>query len=71
MGYRGRVGIFELLAMRGELREMIVQRRSSSEIKSIASRNMITLQQDALRKAVEGLTSMDEVMRVALSESGE
>jgi type II secretory ATPase GspE/PulE/Tfp pilus assembly ATPase PilB-like protein len=71
MGYRGRVGIFELLAMRGELREMIVQRRSSSEIKSVASRNMITLQQDALRKAVEGLTSMDEVMRVALSESGE
>ena len=68
MGYRGRTGIFELLPVSGELREIIVQRRSSAEVKSAAQRNMLTLQQDALRKASEGLTTLEEVVRVTSAD---
>lgn len=71
IGYRGRVGIFELLAIRSELRDLIVQRRSSGEIKSAAQRSMITLQQDALDKAASGMTSLEEVVRVASGDTGE
>lgn len=71
IGYRGRIGIFELLAIRSELRELIVQRRSSSEIKAAAQRNMITLQEDALSKAALGVTSLEEVVRVASGDAGE
>ncbi|HAV62766.1 MAG TPA: type II secretion system protein GspE [Verrucomicrobiales bacterium] len=71
IGYRGRIGIFELLAIRSELRDLIVQRRSSSEIKAAAHRNMKTLQQDALAKAAAGITSLEEVLRVAAGDSEE
>jgi len=71
IGYRGRVGIFELLGMNAELREMIIQRRSSAEIKTLAQRNMLTLREDALRKAKEGMTSLDEVMRVTAGDAEE
>ena len=70
-GYRGRVGIFELLTVRNELREMIVQRRSSGEIKAAAHRNMTSLQQDALSKAAEGVTSLEEVIRVTSGDASE
>lgn len=70
-GYRGRVGIFELLSVRAELREMIVQRRSSAEIKAAAQRNMVTLLQDALDKADQGITSLEEVVRVASGDIAE
>lgn len=70
-GYRGRVGIFELLPVRSELRELIVQRKTSSEIKASAQRNMITLQQDALQKAADGITSLDEVLRVTSGDASE
>jgi type II secretory ATPase GspE/PulE/Tfp pilus assembly ATPase PilB-like protein len=63
-GYRGRIGIFELLAMSPELRDLILHRRSSAEIKALAQRSMITLQQDAVRKAVDGVTTLDEIVRV-------
>lgn len=63
-GYRGRTGIYELLPITSELREIIVHTRSSAEIKTAAHRSMITLQQDALRKAAAGVTTLDEVLRV-------
>ena len=63
-GYRGRIGIFELLAINGELRELILQRRSSAELRSAAQKNMTTMQQDALQKAAEGVTSLEEIIRV-------
>ncbi len=63
-GYRGRVGIFELLAVNGELRELILERRSSAELKSAAQKNMMTMQQDALQKGTEGVTSLEEIIRV-------
>lgn len=64
-GYRGRIGIFELLAIGSELREMIVQRRSNAELKALAQERMITMHEDALRKATAGVTSLEEIVRVS------
>jgi len=64
-GYRGRIGIFELLAITAELRELILQRRSNAELKSVAQRTMITMHQDALQKAAAGLTTLEEILRVS------
>ena len=64
-GYRGRIGIFELLAINPELRELILQKRSSAEIKTAAQKTMITIHQDALQKAAEGITTLEEIVRVS------
>jgi type II secretory ATPase GspE/PulE/Tfp pilus assembly ATPase PilB-like protein len=64
-GYRGRIGIFELLPLTPELRELILQRRSSAEIKTAARKTMITMHQDALQKAAAGITSLEEILRVS------
>lgn len=68
-GYRGRVGLYELLPITEALRELVLQRRSSAEIKSRAAAEMVTMQQDALEKAAEGKTSLNEVLRVAFGDS--
>src|ERR1700742_452305 len=56
-GYRGRVGIFELLPLTNELRELILQKRSNVELKAAARRNMMTMHEDALNKATAGITT--------------
>jgi type II secretory ATPase GspE/PulE/Tfp pilus assembly ATPase PilB-like protein len=68
-GYRGRTGLFELLVMRPDLREMIVSKKSSTEIKAAALREMVTIRQDGLRKAAQGITTLEEILRAALGES--
>lgn len=65
VGYRGRVGIFELLAITVELRELILQKKSNAELKSMAQKTMITMHQDALQKAAAGMTSLEEILRVS------
>jgi type II secretory ATPase GspE/PulE/Tfp pilus assembly ATPase PilB-like protein len=64
-GYRGRIGIFELLPIDTELREMVLQKRSSAKLKAAAQRTMITMHQDALQKAGAGITSIEEILRVS------
>ncbi len=64
-GYRGRIGIFELLAISAELRDMILHKRSNAELKAVAHKNMITMHADALRKAAAGVTSLQEIVRVS------
>ncbi len=68
-GYRGRIGIFELLPINPELRELILQRRSSAEIKAAALKTMMTMHADALQKAAEGITSLEEILRVSSGDS--
>ena len=64
-GYIGRTGIFELLLVDDEIRQMINRRADSNEIKQVArKKGMLTLREDALRKASLGITSLAEVMRV-------
>ena len=48
-----------------ELRELILQRRSSAEIKTAAVKTMTTMHQDALQKAAEGITTLEEIVRVS------
>jgi len=64
-GYRGRIGIFELMAIDDELREMIIQGASTVALKRKAKeKGMRLLGQDGLFKALAGITSIEEVSRV-------
>lgn len=64
-GYRGRIGIFELLPVTSELRELVLHKRSSAEMKALAQKTMETMHQDALQKAAAGMTSLEEIVRVS------
>jgi type II secretory ATPase GspE/PulE/Tfp pilus assembly ATPase PilB-like protein len=68
-GYRGRIGIFELLPINAELREFIVQKQSSAVIKTAARKTMVTMHQDALQKAAQGMTTLEEILRVSSGDS--
>ncbi len=68
-GYSGRMGIFELLVVRDEIRGMVDERRSADEIKKKAVESgMATLRQDGLMKVQKGLTTLEEVLRVTEME---
>jgi type II secretory ATPase GspE/PulE/Tfp pilus assembly ATPase PilB-like protein len=64
-GFRGRVGIYELLLVSAATRRMVMEKRPSEEIKAGAlTEGMKTLRDDAVAKAVAGLTTPEEVLRV-------
>lgn len=66
-GYKGRVAIHELFLMNDELRKMIVEGASQAEIKNRAiDLGMTTMKQDGFDKALEGLTTLEEVRRFVL-----
>lgn len=64
-GYRGRVAVFELLILDEMVRNAILERRTSFDIRKIAleSAGLVTLFEEGLVKASEGITSLEEVMR--------
>ena len=65
-GYRGRTGIYELLVMDAELRAEVQQRRGSEELREQAiKKGMRTLFDDGIRLVRQGVTTIDEVLRVA------
>jgi general secretion pathway protein E len=65
-GYMGRIGIYELLEVNNDIRRMILAHADSNEIKDYAiKKGMITLLQDGLQKAAAGITTVEEVIRVA------
>lgn len=65
-GYKGRVGVYEVLIKDAEVEKAILEKTLSEyEIRAIAERQgMLTIAQDGLLKAIEGLTSVEEVKRV-------
>ncbi len=64
-GYYGRTGIFELLYLDSNIRKLIKKDVSSQEIKEVAvSQGMKTLLEAGIQKAAEGLTTLEEVLRV-------
>lgn len=64
-GYLGRTGIFELLFINKEIRELIIQGAPFKEIEEEAKRNgMRTLQEVAIAKALQGITAIEEVIRI-------
>jgi type II secretory ATPase GspE/PulE/Tfp pilus assembly ATPase PilB-like protein len=65
-GFRGRKGIFELMMVTGKIRQLMFEGAPTQDLRIAAiSEGMSTLYQDGLRKALEGLTTLDEVLRVA------
>lgn len=65
LGYKGRVGIFELLLVGKELEKVIDQEVVGAEIKKIAIANgMVAMQQDGILKAISGSTTFDEIERI-------
>jgi len=64
-GYKGRMGIHELLDVSDEVRDLILRREPAHIIKNKAmEQGMRTLQDDAVQKILMGLTDVDEVLRV-------
>jgi type IV pilus assembly protein PilB len=63
-GYKGRVGLYEVMEINDELRELILVGASAIELKKKAlDQGMITLRRSGLTKAAAGLTTMEEVLR--------
>ncbi len=65
-GFDGRTGIFELLVISEEVQKLILDGNSASDIENHAVENgMVTMRQHGWQKAVEGITTLEEVLRVA------
>jgi len=65
IGYKGRMGIFEVLEMTGELQKLINNRASIFELREAAnSLGFITMEQDGVLKALSGVTTLTEILRV-------
>lgn len=69
-GYRGRVGIFELMIINDALRELILTNAPVVEIRKLSkSYGMNTLREDGLKKVVKGITTIEEVLRATAEEA--
>lgn len=65
VGYRGRSVILELLVMSEDIRRLILKRADSATIQAMAqSQGMLSMYEDGLSKAVQGITTVEEVLRV-------
>ena len=68
-GYKGRVGIYELLTMSDEIRDAIAAEASGDDIRDIArQQGMTTLREAGLKLIFDGLTTIDEVVRETVME---
>ena len=66
-GYRGRIALHEVMPISAEIEAMAIRRASAGEIREVAVRQgMYDLRADGLAKAINGLTSVPEVLRVAI-----
>ena len=64
-GYKGRQGVYELMEMSNDIREMAFQCKPTLELRAKArSEGMVTLQEDAIRKVLAGVTTIPEVLRI-------
>jgi type IV pilus assembly protein PilB len=65
-GYSGRAGLYEVMDVNEEIQNLIVKRSTSAEIQRMAvQQGMVTMRQDGYLKALQGLTTLEEVNRVA------
>lgn len=64
-GYQGRIGIYEVLEVTPDIQKLIISHATSEDIQQAAIKNgMLTMQQDGFLKAVRGLTTVEEILRV-------
>ena len=65
-GFRGRLGIYEMMVVNGKIRDSMFKAKSSAELRTEAiQQGMTTLYCDGLRKVISGITTLDEVYRCA------
>ena len=68
-GYKGRIGICEVLTMSPAVRDMILKKARENEVKELARKEgMKTLREDGILRVVEGLTSLEEILRVTVAD---
>jgi len=68
-GYRGRLGIFEMLMITDQLRGMIVERRSATELQVVARKDGLKLmREDGWSKVLNGMTTVEEIVRVTKTD---
>ena len=66
-GYRGRLGLYEVMPVSEEIERLAAERRSSEEIRRLAmEQGMIPLREDGLSKVRQGVTSLEEIFRVVI-----
>jgi len=69
-GYKGRVGLFELMIMNNDLRDRIMANAQADELRSLATKQgMVTLRQAGIKCCFEGVTTPDEVVRETILEA--
>jgi type IV pilus assembly protein PilB len=69
-GYKGRLGLFELLIMNDELRDMVMRNASTEDLREAARRNgMLTLRDSGMEGIFGGLTTAEEVIRETILEA--
>ena len=65
-GYSGRAGLYEVMDVDEDIQDLIVKRSTSAEIQRLAiEKGMVTMRQDGYLKSLQGLTTLEEVNRVA------
>ncbi len=70
-GYRGRLGIYEIFLIDDQVRNLIFDQVSSTELRIKARElGMRTLREDGVRKVVAGITTLEEVLRVTMGDNG-
>ena len=66
LGYKGRIGIYEVISVNDPMKQLILINASTTEVKKQAiADGMVTMLQDGLLKALQGVTDVEEVFRVA------
>lgn len=71
-GFRGRIGVYELMLMTSAIRELVFKNASDQEIRTVAlSEGMNTVYGDGIEKVCRGITSISEVFRVAKKQEGD
>ena len=69
-GYKGRIALYEVMPVRDEIKEMVIKGATSIDLKKAAiNLGMMTLRMSGLKKIKEGITSIEEVLRVTFSDN--
>ncbi len=70
-GYKGRTGVYELLVVTDRIRELVVRRAPATEIRDAArSEGFRTMRDDGVQKVLEGVTTIEEILRVVYVTEG-
>ena len=71
-GYQGRIGIIECLKVTPDIKELLFKGAEELEVEKVArEEGMVTLRESGIKDVVDGLTSLEEVLRVTVGDRGE